>query len=281
MRPRPKGLPDYGDPPVGEVVLSAQFQPLPKLQITHLGLYWALVRELFPTTQMHGPVEPAFESFDQQTASPGLSVRISLAPTQFPRVWLVSSDGTELLQIQQDRFILNWRKVRPTDVYPRYEHIRERFETHFRGYQEFLLKEKVIGAPLESNQVEVTYLNQIQSGRVWTNHSELHKVLRVYQPIATNNVLGDPESVFFRSVTPLLFADDSKPTARMHVEVNPANAISDRSPLILVSFLVRGAPRAQDIAGVVQFMDFARDKIVRTFDLITTPDMHAVWGKRG
>ena len=106
-------LPDFERPPVIEVALSVQFKRLEALRSAHLGLLWAKFRpEGFPRTEDHAPLEPAFERFDPNLLRTqlGIEVRASDLPP-LPRVWFLNEAGSELIQIQRDRFVHNWRKV--------------------------------------------------------------------------------------------------------------------------------------------------------------------------
>lgn len=73
---------------------------------------------------------------------------------------------------------------------------------------------------------------------------------------------------------------NTSPWARMYVNI--ATAIhADQPPLIAFELTVRGTPEGEDMwettrAGLFE----ARNRIVRAFDTLTTPKMHAIWGKR-
>ena len=44
-----------------------------------------------------------------------------------PRFWFVNESGNELVQVQRDRFIRNWRKTEGQPGYPSYDNLREAF----------------------------------------------------------------------------------------------------------------------------------------------------------
>ena len=55
----------------------------------------------------------------------------------------------------------------------------------------------------------------------------------------------------------------------------------DQVPLIAFELTVRGAPEGEDTWETAHARLFdARRQIVTAFDTLTTPKMHAVWGKR-
>lgn len=108
----PSALPDFGQPPVVEVALSVQFEPLP-LQTKHLALLWEKCRAEFPEWQDHAPIPPAFESF----GSGLFNARFRTTP--LVRALFRNRAGTELKQYQDDRFVRNWTKAADAPTYPR------------------------------------------------------------------------------------------------------------------------------------------------------------------
>ena len=42
-----KRLPDYGKPPLAEVVMGVKFQPLLGIKVPHYGLFWGEVKKEF------------------------------------------------------------------------------------------------------------------------------------------------------------------------------------------------------------------------------------------
>ena len=48
MRERPPDLPDFNRPPLIEVALGVQFEPLPQMRQGHVGLFWAEIEALAP-----------------------------------------------------------------------------------------------------------------------------------------------------------------------------------------------------------------------------------------
>ena len=52
-----QSLPDFDNPPLIEVALSVQFDPLEQLRTPQIGLLWAEFRDRFPVTQEHVPLD--------------------------------------------------------------------------------------------------------------------------------------------------------------------------------------------------------------------------------
>src|ERR1700722_7390502 len=62
-RRRPADLPEFGVPPLTEVVLGAQFDVIPGFLTPYVGLIWQRFRDSFPFIEEHPPVPPVFETF--------------------------------------------------------------------------------------------------------------------------------------------------------------------------------------------------------------------------
>src|SRR5262245_6472573 len=89
-------LPDFRDPPVSEVALSIQFDPLSRLQIHHFGLLWLEFRTRFPRVESRPPIDRQVETFPKEpVAQPPIAFEL-VNPFMTPRVWFVSESGSEL-----------------------------------------------------------------------------------------------------------------------------------------------------------------------------------------
>ena len=271
MIARPLDLPDFSNPPVVETVLSVQFDRLPTLGTAHFGLYWNEVRDRFPSTEEHGELPPVFErSPEQPQPVVGIQFQALEAPPT-PRFWFVDERGNELLQIQKDRFIKNWRKVGEGDLYPRYETVREGFDSDFLGFSRFISRNGF--GTIRINQCEVTYINHIVAGVGWNTLDEVDKVFAVWrQP--KQKYPGPAQDLMFRARFPIpdqhgIFA------GRLIATVQPVRRVLDGTPMFVFELTARG-----QIGDGTDFFDLGRNWIVNSFAELTTPEMHRVWGRR-
>src|SRR5450755_2075231 len=143
MTTRPSDLPDFSDPPVVETVLSVQFERLTVPRTAHFGMYWSELYERFPKSEERAELSPAIETFNDSVA-PAVGIQFeALEAPPSPRFWFATDNGTELIQLQRDRFIKNWRKSGEGDEYPRYEPIRAGFESDFAGFRDFVTRHQL------------------------------------------------------------------------------------------------------------------------------------------
>jgi uncharacterized protein (TIGR04255 family) len=151
-------LPHFDDPPVVETVLGVEFVPLEKWHIPHFGLFWHDIRGEYPRFEVQPPLASPIEKFGQEAGPPQ---RLALEMLTHPpvRCWFIDRSEKRLLQVQNDRFIHNWRKAGSVETYPHYENIRPLFEREWERFCLFL-KSHDLGTP-EVRQCEVTYVNHI------------------------------------------------------------------------------------------------------------------------
>ena len=74
-------------------------------------------------------------------------------------MWFLTVDGTQLIQIQRDRFAFNWRKLDTDRQYPHYDQVRDDFVRQLEKFLGFL-REEGLEDP-NPDQVELTYVNHI------------------------------------------------------------------------------------------------------------------------
>jgi uncharacterized protein (TIGR04255 family) len=261
-------LPDFENPPVVETVLSAQFEKLEAMRSVHFGLFWERVREQFPDTQDQPPLDPVFEQTGPQLAG---VPRIQFLPQGVPlsqRLWLINRPGTEMIQIQNDRFIKNWRKAGEGDKYPHYEPvIKPAFKRDFAMFERFL-EDEGIGRP-RINQCEVTYVNHIVSGEGWNKWSEVDKIFTFWMQSPGRHPAVEDFAV--RSRYPIL-DQNSDLIGRLHLDVFPALRSSDGAPMYVMNLTARGK-----YSEGIDFFDIGRRWIVKCFKNLTTKNMHEVW----
>lgn len=270
-------LPSFKKPPVVEVVLSLQFNTLDKLRVAQMGLLFAEFAKELPRSEEQGTLPPVYERFTPE-APPMPRVRIDTFDTPpLPRLWLLSDDSTELVQLQQDRFISNWRRAdgaAATCLYPHFPWVFESFKKRLGVFQGFLSREGL--GEITPNQCEVTYINHIESAGDPETRPDPSGILAVWKTRYSDQFLGQPEDVALK-IRYVIPGADGRPAGRLHVSVQPAVRLSDRRPIYIMELTARGAPLSPDLEGAYRFFGLGHEWIVRGFTSITTQEMHQVW----
>lgn len=264
-----KPLPEFENPPVVEVALSVQFDA-PVLEGPLLMLRWGQIRDRFPRFQQAPPVPLATEAFDGPQGR-RIEIQFSDIPPT-PRILMMSESNTRVLQLQQNMFGYNWRKLEFEHEYPRYDRIIQDFEREFEEFEEFLSHER-LGA-LSPVQCEVTYVNRIFPEGVWDTHSDIGEVIPSTTLRLTEGFLPSMEQMRCASQF-VICGEDGASIGRLHVSIEPGYI--DNIPIYLMRLTARGEPQENSLSGIIKMMDVGHEWIVRGFTTLTSKEMHDVW----
>jgi uncharacterized protein (TIGR04255 family) len=276
MTSRPTDLPDFASPPIGEVSLGVQFNSLEGLLAPHLGLIWADFRASFPLLEQHPPLLPVFETFTNG-GTPSLIPQLQiLTSVPTPRVFFINSDRTELLQVQRDRFHHNWRKVAEGVEYPRFEKMLGTFEAGLTHLTKVIAD---IGlGQIVPNQCELTYVNHL-TVPAGTKQSDIFAALLkpwLKAPMLSDLGAAEDGRVMLRYI----IRDKAKaPIGRLTIGAEPARKL-DGTDIVQMTLVARGKPKGDALGDVSEFLKLGRRHIVKSFDEITSPEMHKIWGKK-
>lgn len=256
-------LPDYVRPPVVEVVFAASLRPLPISLVDLARFGWERLGDSFPIRQEQPPMPVAIETFDDATRNlaPTLALLTGVPPV---RLWFQSEDKTRLVQVQRDWLACNWQGLSGDGTYPRYESIESLFLETFDSFADYAAQ---LGyGQVGTAQCELSYINHIAPGELWERHGQLSKVVRLASD--TDDFLPEPEDgqLVFRYRIPY----EGKDVGRLYVQVTPGLRPLDRSPLIQLNMVARGAPLREGREGMVSFFRLAHEWIVRGFAAVTT-----------
>jgi hypothetical protein len=174
-----------------------------------------------------------------------------------------------MIQVQNDRFVKNWRKEGEGEQYPRYEKtIRPNFDRDYQIFLDFLEKHQ-LGTP-SVNQCEVTYVNHILAGRGWEHYSDLEKIFTFWQsPKSIPPGSAEDLQMHTRFVIP---GEHGAPIGRLHVDLQPAIRTADNHPMYVLHLTARG-----QVGEGIDFFDIGRKWIVQAFKRLTKSSMHKVW----
>lgn len=265
-------LPEYAKPPVVEVACSIQFEPIDRLHAGHLGLLWEEYRDRYPRVEQQPPLSPIREQFGPTPMRLGFSFETF----SMPRVWFLNPDGTRLIQVQADHFIVNWRKLDTDVVYPRYVSIRETLIEELGHFQDFLLREGF--GPIRVVQTELTYVNHIDPRAESGRRKPLSQIVRVWSDNALGGQLPMFEEASFHAR--YVMRDGEKPVGRLHINLEPQLLVKGNVPVYTLTVVARGAPATSDVDGALVSLDRGHEAIVEGFTAVTTDEMHTAWGRQ-
>ena len=274
---RPAHLPDFHRPPLNELVLSVQFGQL-AFHNYHAGLIWQLFAADYPTVEEQPSIEPVFETFGPLApADQLLRLELMRIPDTL-RYWLVSEGGQELLQVQRDRLIKNWRQRMLGDVYPRYEPVRAKFANEISRAQLFF-SEIGLGS-MVFNQCEVSYINVIAFDDETDPNGRLEDMFTFWREEYSNSFLTKSERGNFSISYAIPSESGKEPLGRLHVSIQPAIVKADGRPATRLNLTARGKPADDTMESALAWLDRGREIVVTAFASITTEKMHRLWGRR-
>lgn len=274
---RPKSLPDFERPPIDEVVLSIQFGDV-ALRNVNIGLLWERFKSDYPNVEEQAPINPIFETFGALQAAPPNTIQL-MRFDQMGRFWFVSENQNELVQVQRDRFIHNWRSRRPEDEYPRYEALRTKFESEIVQFEEFIRESKL--GSVDINQCEVSYINVIGPDSDGDDPTKnIDKIFTVWREAYSDKYLTRSERSRFTASFLMQDAPENPPDGRLHVSLMPSLRTHDQAPVLRLTLTARGKPRDESVRAALDWIDKGRETVVRGFASITTKEMHKIWGRK-
>jgi uncharacterized protein (TIGR04255 family) len=263
-------LPEYAKPPVVEVACSLQFDPIVGFHTAHLGMLWQVFREHYPLVQQQPPLPVLQERFD--ASSVGVSFNLT---QQFPvpRLWFLNETGTRLIQVQQDHFVVNWRKLETDEIYPRYPVVRQLFVEELSRFREFLKRE---GLPdITPRQTELSYVNQIDAKRADGGRRPLAEITSMWGRESREGALPLLEEGTIQAS--YLLGDARSPVGRLHISIEPQRFVKDGAPLYAITLVARSVPEQPDMVSALASLDRVHAAIVEGFTSITTTEMHTQW----
>jgi len=273
---RPADLPEFGVPPLTEVVLGAQFDVIPGFLTPYVGLIWQRFRSSFPFIEEHPPLPPVFETFGPNPQFlPGIGFQL-MTGAEAARVFFINQARTELLQVQKDRFLHNWRKIGTADSYPRFERMLDTFKAGFETFTDAISGEGL--GPIVPNQCEVTYINQVPVPAGGNLSDLTDDLFGQHTGSLALDDLGKPEDLRFL-LRYVMRDAKGKPVGRLIASAEPARGI-DGQTFVQLTMTARGRPSSPDVQGIVDFFNRGRISVVKGFAHLTGPKMHKLWERK-
>jgi uncharacterized protein (TIGR04255 family) len=282
MTEQPWELVEYDRPPVVETVLGVRFREIPRFDAIQIIDFWNhALRDRpdspSPKASLQPPYQMPVELFGGASGiqAPEIQFSQNLPP---PRLWFTSDDDQDLVQIQSDFLGVNWRKQSATGYHDnRYPTRAASFEHYWSMLQEFI-REKGLAEKLVPVQCEVMYINHIRKSDEWNDFGDLSTITSL---VATTTIeaLPSPDGSSLRR-SYIILDDAGVPFARLAVLIDSARDTTNNDPLFVMNLTFRGRPSDDSMSAVRRFFDAGHNWIVGVFDAITTPAMHAAWGRQ-
>lgn len=268
---RDNPLPKYDRPPVAEVAMGVHFPALSGLGVARLGLLAERLKSQgYRDLEQHATIpfrpEPAAGKFTPVQ----IGFRISGRP-ETPRTWFLNESGNRVIQVQQDMFLHNWRKVSADEKYPDFEEVHRSFAKQWADFQAFLGDHSMKVVP---DQCQLTYVNQAMKGDGWEGPVDWARLFTTFRWEPKSPFLPEPECVGWLLTWPL-----EEGRGRLYMELTPG-ATKDNQPLLRWEFTARGQPAQATDEGMENWYAMAHRWIVTAFADLNTEDADTLWERR-
>jgi uncharacterized protein (TIGR04255 family) len=265
-------LPEFEQPPVSEVAISVDFAPLDGWLPAHAGLYWALIQKQYPKSETHHEASSVIEQFGDNFFQPQMP-RVELVGSdelRNIRHWFLNETKTELIQVQRDRFIINWRKLADGGPYPRYEqHMRPRWIKEWSAFKGFIAQHGL--GEFNVRQCEITYVNDIPQGQGWEEFADALRLFS-WDGLTRRGFLPPPQTLQTTASYEM-----PQRCGRLHIAVRHVLRNVDLKQVVQLRLVARGKPESQADDDVLAWFDRGREWIVRGFTDVTSEHAHKLW----
>lgn len=260
----PAVLPQFDQPPVVEVALAVEFLPLPALSAVPMVEMRPLWQDRYPLIEE----QPALPSMSADLKSDfGFQIATGIPPV---RIWFLSETRTELLQIQSDRLVLNWRKTDPLQEYPRYRRLAPRFDDNWSKF-ESAVKDRSLGE-LRPITAEVTYVNRFELN----DDETFFDVLTFF----AGSGGFDATEAEVRLGRPLVGDENDSEASRFgHQIVTAGRMPGGKGYEVHLTLVTRIEVAGEDLEAIQTALQRGHEIGATSFASVTKPKMHSRWGR--
>ena len=259
----------FENPPINEVVIGTYFSPLNDFRSEHIGLLWQEMKQEFPAVQQRFPTGPISES----TFTHSESVDEEVFP--MPRYWFIGRDDVNVLQVQKNAFMLNWRR-REEGYTHFWEGIKPIFDKYYDAFSNFVYRELNF-AELNVEFFELTYVNIIPKTEEWEGPENPQRTIPSFSvpvPGIEHSGHADFSCNFGYSIADDLHLNIGLRSGQPAVESNP--------PILMLELKAIGPQDENSKSDPDEWFQRAHDVIARAFLNLTSQEIQEqLWKRRG
>ncbi len=261
--------PTFDQPPVIERVIGVQFSELNFFTNAHAGWFWKSFLDSEWTHVNEAPkIEDRFERFDSQMRGRTLPPFRVMTEPPAERHQIIRKSDDRMLQIQNTRFLLNWRK-KEDQPYLDYEEMFKEFVQYLELFKSFVAEAS--DEELNLNQWEITYINHINKGELWNTIDEWKSVFPFLSFPKLKSSEGRIQTMDSKWAITL-----TEDIGRLYITLKHALSGGPEGPeIILLDMTSRGS--INETMSFEQGLSVGHSAIVNTFADITSENAHKQW----
>ncbi len=242
----------FKNPPINELIIGVYFNPpIFPLRSEHIGLLWSRFRDDFPKVEQREPF------FVGALDNPSAQITSNEFPFM-PRYWFVSEDEVNLIQIQKDAFLLNWRKREAE--YPHFdERLKPCFVDYLSKFKKFLLEEFGM-SDIEIGICELTYIDVIEPCDFWQGPQDTSRLIPSF--VTPDFGIETGSATAFNCV----YHHKAEPELQLRTSIQTGESTAEpKSPRLILEFKALGQPAIAEPLDIVRWYDRAHDAIIAQF----------------
>ncbi len=264
--------------------MGVQFKSLANFKFIDFGRLFKSYEELgFCESQDLFRLNSVIEKEENQINLSGLLMTIQVGLNQ-PRVMFLDSErdyGQNVIQIQNDRFIYNWRrKSIDSSSYTAYEENLEKFFKYFEKFKNYVSSNNF--GDLSIDQCEMSYVNLIPVESKSNNSDEMFSTLfPFWSKVIDDNALAYQFRSDNCSFSNSYWINNHKSRLYIEAKTNQSNQ-SNRSNNKHIDFvlLVRGEPNDGDNINLKKWFDTSHEILIKSFLATTSNTFHEKWSRK-
>ncbi|MFD3390075.1 TIGR04255 family protein [Alteromonas macleodii] len=258
----------YKAPPIVEKALSIQFRPLESFHVALLGVIWDAFKAEYPKISYESRLEHTIERFGIPFAHAKPSFKLLDKP-EAPRTTFISLNEEYLIQVQDDRFVLNWRKTE-SNSYPRHQVLIEKLLKEFGTFKGVLMENGIDS--VEPDQLEIINVNHIEDDNVSLD--------KAFDSIMSNSSIAMSDVEGFSCNFSQFFEYEGKKIGRIYTNLEKAKRKKDLQDIFGIKITARAHPIGASNEELVKLFDKLRCSVNSVFDSVTTAKFQETWGKQ-
>ena len=257
-------LPSYQRPPVNEVAVGIHYVSDMALGLRDMFRIHSFFEDRYPGLEEYPLLPKIVESADQM---PSVEFAFVGGQAILPRLWFVGVSPTEIVQLQRDRLVVNWRKMTESDTYLRFDaHVKPAF---IDAHRRLVLALDEMGSTEPAiERIEVAYVNAI----IMESGDTLATVLRPLRPSEERGFLPEVDGLQMQ----LTYKVPQLDGGSLLIGIGSATRKEDGASTVIMQLTVR-AKTDGTFDHALQCIDVAREWIVRGFTDMSTDLMHERW----
>ena len=206
---------------------------------------------------------------NQQAPIAGMLDTIGPEVFPMPRYWFISEDEVNLIQVQKNAFIFNWR--RRNGDYPHFfENLKPAFDKNFSVFEEFLRAEtETTNLPIDL--CELTYVNVIERCEYWSGPADTPNVIPSF---CVPDIGVEAGIKLARQMLPTMYFDEDKTMQLVHCLKRYRRTINQNTN-------EPGAPLHDEFshgADAIRYLAVIADKLTNDIEPIPMPRIRTEWG---